>query len=145
LRHYLDSSALVKLLITEDGSDLLDQVFDTASELHSCRIAYPETRAAIAAAWRSSRLDDAGHHRVRVVLDSMIWPELDIVEVTPSLAATAGDLAETWSLRGFDALHFAAALEVAGPDASMVTWDRRLWRAAQAVGLRVLPADLPGA
>jgi uncharacterized protein len=145
LRYYLDTSALVKLLIDEDEFEIADDVFDTTDDLYTCRIAYPEARAAIAAASRASRLDDAERDRARSALDVFVWPELLVIEVTPELAAKAGDLAEEWSLRGFDAVHLAAAVEVAGEDLVLATWDRRLWHAAQAAGVRVLPADPPGA
>jgi uncharacterized protein len=145
LRYYLDTSALVKLLIDEDESEIPDDMFDTTADLYTCRIAYPEARAAIAAASRASRLDDAQRDRARSALDVFVWPELLVIEVTPELGAKAGDLAEAWSLRGFDAVHLAAAVEVAAEDLVLATWDRRLWRAAQAAGLRVFPADPPGA
>ena len=145
MRYYLDTSALVKLLINKDASDIADDLFDTTGDLHTCRIAYPEARAAIAAASRASRLDDAERDRARRALDTFVWPELLVIEVTPGLAAKAGDLAEAWSLRGFDAVHLAAAIEVTGDDLVLATWDRRLSRAARSVGLRVFPADLPGA
>jgi predicted nucleic acid-binding protein len=145
LRYYLDTSALVKLLIDEDASDIADDLFDATGDLHTCRIAYPETRAAIAAASRAGRLDDAERDRARDALDTLVWPDLVVIEVTSELATAAGDLAEAWSLRGFHAVHLAAALEVASDDLIVATWDARLWHAARAEGLRVTPADLPGA
>jgi len=144
LRHYLDTSAIVKLMAAETGSDSVKMVVDTSDGLHTCRIAYPEARAAIAAMERGSRLDREGVHAAKVVLE-WLWVRVSVQEVTATLATAAGDLAERHALRGFDALHLAAALEVAADDLVMATWDLRLSRAAQTSGLRVLPADLPGA
>lgn len=144
MRHFLDTSAVAKLMVAETGSESVQAAVDTSDGLHMCRIAYPEARAAIAAMERASRLDRAGVRTARFVLE-WLWARVSIQEVTASLAATAGDLAERWSLRGFDSVHLAAALDVATDDLVVATWDLRLSRAAQASGLRVLPADLPGA
>ena len=58
---------------------------------------------------------------------------MDIIEVTASLAHTAGDLFEIHALRGYDAVHLAAALLI-GADA-LVSADSDLLTAAAAVGL----------
>lgn len=144
MRYYFDTSALVKLVVDETGSAGIRAAVDAASGLHTCRVAYPEARAAIAAMRRAARLDAARSLASRASLEGA-WLRLQVVEVTSSLATTAGDLAERHALRGFDAVHLAAALEVAGSDLILATWDVRLWHAAHAEGLRVLPADLQGA
>ena len=144
MRHYLDTSALVKLLVAETGSDDMAMAVEISDRLHTCRIAYPEARAAIAAMERASRLDRAGVRTARFVLE-WVWARVSVQEVTATLATAAGDLAEQWSLRGFDAVHLAAALDVATDDLIMATWDLRLSRAAQGAGLRVLSVGSPGA
>jgi predicted nucleic acid-binding protein len=144
VRYYLDTSALVKLVINEAGSDDIRAVAYAATDLHTCRVAYPEARAAIAAMGRSARLDIARSLASRAALEGA-WLRVQVIEVTSGLAATAGDLAERHALRGFDAVHLAAALEVAGDELILATWDARLWHAAHAEGLRVMPAELSGA
>jgi uncharacterized protein len=47
---YFDSSALVKLLAEEEGSDLAAQLWDGRDAAVASRLAYPEVRAALAAA-----------------------------------------------------------------------------------------------
>ena len=74
-----------------------------------------------------------------------LWARVSVQEVTATLATTAGDLAERWALRGFDAVHLAAALEVATDDLVMATWDLGCPEQRKRPGLRVLPAELPGA
>lgn len=145
MTYYLETSALVKTLLDEDGAETVAVVVSGPTRLTTCRIAYPEARAAIAAAMRLRRLKVDQAARARDTLDRVVWPEIDVVEVTALLAASAGDLAERHGLRGFDAVHLAAALEVAGDDLVLMTWDRRLWQAAHNEGLAVLPADPPGA
>lgn len=55
---YFDSSALLKLLVVEDGSDLATDLWEGCDTAVASRLAYPEVRAALAAAGRIHDLDD---------------------------------------------------------------------------------------
>ena len=55
---YFDSSALVKLVVEEAGSDLVADLWNGCDAALSSRLAYPEVRAALAAAGRNNDLDD---------------------------------------------------------------------------------------
>jgi len=65
------------------------------------------------------------------------------VEVTPDLVSRAGELAETLSLRGYDAVHLASAEVMAGPDLVLATSDHQLQSAALTLGFAL--ADLTSA
>ncbi|CAN5281916.1 hypothetical protein BH20ACT5_BH20ACT5_10470 [soil metagenome] len=54
---YFDSSAFVKLLVQEDGSDLAATLWDGCDAAVSSRLAYPEVAAALAVAGRAGRLE----------------------------------------------------------------------------------------
>jgi predicted nucleic acid-binding protein len=60
---YFDSTAFVKLLVEQDGSDLAAALWDGCDAAVSSRLAYPEVRAALAAAGRAERLDAADQRR----------------------------------------------------------------------------------
>ena len=57
---YFDSSVLVKLVVEEVGSDLAAELWDGCDAALSSRLAYPEVRAALAAAGRNHDLDAPG-------------------------------------------------------------------------------------
>ena len=57
---YFDASALVKLVVEEDGSELASRLWDDCDAALSSRIAYPEVCAALAAAGRNRTLNAAG-------------------------------------------------------------------------------------
>jgi hypothetical protein len=62
------------------------------------------------------------------------------------LVARAAALAWEHGLRGYDAVHLAAALvwrETLGEPVTVATYDRELWRGAQASGLQPWPAAMP--
>ncbi|MEJ5868173.1 type II toxin-antitoxin system VapC family toxin [Pseudokineococcus sp. 5B2Z-1] len=135
---YLDSSALVKLVVDEDGSDLAAALWDRADAVVSSRLAGVEVRAALATARRGARIDEAGW----AAADRQ-WASLSVglrtVELSPAVAARAGDLAVEHGLRGADAVHLGSALAVDAGDLVVAVWDDRLARGARAAGLRVVP------
>ena len=60
---YFDSSAFLKLLVEEDGSELAATLWDGCDAAVSSRLAYPEVCAALAAAGRSDRLSSGDQRR----------------------------------------------------------------------------------
>ncbi len=138
---YFDSSAFVKLLAEEAGSELAAQLWDGCDAAVASRLAYPEVRAALAAAARNHDLDDADLDDAELAWDSY-WAATRPVELTAAVEQHAGQLARTHALPGADAVHLASALAIGDPDLVLAAWDRRLHAGAQAAGLRTVPAQL---
>ena len=100
-----------------------------------------ETRAALASARRGGRIT-AAEHREAVNGLAGLWLEIDGIALTEELALRAGELAETFALRGYDAVHLASAEAVAELDTILVTADRDLASAAASLGIAaVVPAS----
>ena len=136
---YLDTSALVKLLLRdEEDAETVRSLIAAMDVSCTSRIAHPEARAALAAARRAGRLAPRDHATARRDLDRAL-SSLRIVELHPVLARAAGDAAERFALRALDAVHLASALALGGRDTVVVTWDRELARAATAAGLGLAP------
>lgn len=131
---YIDTSALLKLVIDEDGSERAEHLWDTADALASAALVVVEGRAALAAARRGARLSAAQHRRARHEFAALV-DELTIVEITAELIDDAAGLAEAESLRGYDAVHLAAALTVGA--AVLTSADSDLCDAAQRRGMHV--------
>jgi uncharacterized protein len=138
---YFDSSALVKLLVEEDGTDLVARLWDGCDAPVSSRLAYPEVRAALAAAHRHLTLDRKG---LQAALETWeeFWAATRPVELRQDVERLAGELAQRHSLRGADAVHLASALTVPKPELIVAVWDKRLHAGAQAEGLATAPAKL---
>lgn len=141
---YFDSSAFVKLLVDEEGSELAAQLWDGCDAALSSRLAYPEVRAALAAAGRNHDLDSDGLASAEQAWQEY-WAATRPVEFTPAVERRAGELACLHALRGADAVHLASALAIAGSDLVMAVWDRRLHAGARAVRLGVAPVRLDDA
>ena len=134
----MDTSALIKLIVVEEGSDVAAQLWGSYAAASSV-LAYPEARAALAAARRARRLSARAHDRAVAELDALN-AELVIVGVDEALARRAGELADERALRGYGAVHLASALALGSGETILVTWDRDLSNAAGDAGLAVAPA-----
>jgi uncharacterized protein len=132
LKLYLDSSALVKRYVAEDGSDAVRAAMAEARQLASCRLGFVETVRAVGLR--------SGHLGARRVRDD--WGAFAVIEIDRDVAEHAAEVALAEGLRAGDAVHLAAALAASAENLIFATWDTRLHRAAQARGLRTLPVAL---
>ncbi|MCB0980113.1 MAG: type II toxin-antitoxin system VapC family toxin [Acidimicrobiaceae bacterium] len=131
---YIDTSVLLKLIIEEDGSDRAALVWSSADAVASVSLIEVEARAAIAAAGRGRRLTAAqGREAVREL--GALLRVLHVMPVTGELVSAAAELADGEGLRGYDAVHLAAALEIGATVLSSA--DATLCAAAARCGLHV--------
>jgi uncharacterized protein len=138
---YFDSSALVKLLADEPGSDLAAELWDGCDAAMASRLAYPEVCAALAASARNHDFSAAELDAAERDWDDY-WAATRPVELTAAVERHAGQLARAHALRGADAVHLASALAIGDPELIVAVWDRRLHAGARAAGCRVAPARL---
>ena len=133
---YFDTSAVVPVLVVEAGSARAAMLWDGADRVVSVRLMYPEGRAALAQAHRLGRLT-ARQLRAAVTEFDSRCEQFDLVEVDDPLARHAGQLAEAHGLRGYDAVHLAAAHRVRDADLVLVAGDQALLTAAIADGMSI--------
>jgi predicted nucleic acid-binding protein len=136
---YFDTSALLKLVIAEDGADHARLVWEQASEIVVSRLAWTEALAALAAARRGRRLSDEGYASAVEVFRGC-FARCAVVSVADQLVDRAADLAAEHDLRAADAIHLATALAVSEADSVFVSWDKRLRQAGLTAGLVTAPA-----
>jgi predicted nucleic acid-binding protein len=127
---------LVKLVVVEGGSEQAAELWGSAYPAASSVLAYPEGRAALAAAHRLDRLTKKAHGEALAAFEAL-YSDLVTVGVDQDLARHAGECAEDFGLRGYDAVHLATALELGDEEVVLVTWDRDLARAAERVDLAI--------
>jgi predicted nucleic acid-binding protein len=136
---YFDTSALAKLILTEPGSDRALACWRAAEDGFSTVLGYLELRSSLDGARRGGRAAHADSAMDELAAGE-IWEEIAEVDVDATVMASALRLITTHGIKTLDAIHLASALIVAGGDAmAMVSFDRRLRRAAAAEGLVVLP------
>ena len=131
---YLDTSSLVKLYVTETGSQMVRQLVAEASVVATSVVAYAETRAALARLRRDGVLTASNLASAEREFEEQ-WGTYLTLDATDALCRAAGELAEQYGLRGFDSLHLATFGEVsrrAGTDeARFSSFDDRLNQSAR--------------
>ncbi len=127
MAHYLDTSALAKLVVAEPESAALRRWLRGADRQPvSSDLARTELLRAV------RRVAPKRVLQARAVLDSVT-----LTEVTTPLFEAAGRL-DPATLRALDAIHLAAALDLGDDLDGLVTYDERLGEAAQLNGITVL-------
>ena len=133
---YVDTSALVPLLIEEPTSAACGELWDAADSVVVTRLAYVETTAALAMAGRMARISEAQASEARSLLDDL-WVVTHVIELGPSLMEAAARSAVVHGLKGYDAVHCAAGVSVNDVDLVAASGDQQLIAAWRAEGLAV--------
>lgn len=127
MAYYLDTSALVKLVVAEAETFALQAWLRAAPRTPvSSDLARTELMRAV------RRVAPDRVLRARMVLDSVT-----ILQVTTAMFEEAGRLDPTL-LRNLDAVHLAAAVALGDDLDGVVTYDERMAGAAEVNGLAVL-------
>jgi len=137
---YLDTSSLLKLYVDEAGSDDIHELVLEAQVVATSIVAYPEARAALARLRRSGHLSASTFAAAKREFEEQ-WPAYFAVELTVGVSHEAGELAERYALRGFDAVHLASFADVARrvtpSDARFSSFDQELNKAARHLARRL--------
>jgi uncharacterized protein with PIN domain len=118
MRLYLDTSALVKLYVDEEGSPLVRSAIERAEIVSTSAITYVEARAAFVRRRHERALKTGDYRRIIRDLDAD-WGRYLVVEITDSLIRGAAHLAEDHRLKAYSAARnlgytFARAASFAG-------------------------------
>lgn len=128
---YLDSSAVLKLLVREPETAGLDAWLEERAD--DTWVTSELTLVEVGRAVR--RLDEDLLPSARALLG-----DVDLVRLSPAVVRDAQDVRPP-VLRTLDALHLASALRVRSELVALLTYDDRLFAAAEVAGL---PAVAPG-
>ena len=106
----------------------------------TCEIAYVEMRSAVARRYREGSFERTTYRRIIRDIGND-WQQLFLIVITSQLVQDAGDIAELYRLRAYDAIHLASGLALQTRAAEPVTfacWDKALELSAIAAKLHVL-------
>lgn len=122
----------------EEGRDLVLEAIEEAGSVATSTVAYAEARAALARKEREGELDHEQHLRSVGALNAQ-WQGFVRLPVSDPIAYRAGEMAERYSLRGFDAIHLASAARLGErfEDLRFLGFDARLVEAAHAASVPV--------
>ena len=141
----IDSSSFAKRYVQEVGSDKLDRLLESASELAFCVILVPEIVSGLNRRLREQVLTIGDYRAVKKqLLDDV--RDATVLQITPSVVSRSVKLLEGNVLHALDALHVACALEWQAD--LFVTSDKRQFKAAvntelhsEFIGQQIIGAD----
>jgi uncharacterized protein len=131
---YFDTSAFVPLLVTEPGTSLARELWDSADEVVTTRLLYVEAAAALARARRMGRITARNR---RTAVDSLdeLWRDFRVIEIDEVVIRRAAELADRYALRGYDAVHCASAERIDAPDLVVASGDKDVLAACTELAL----------
>ncbi len=126
---------LVKLYLEESESDRIQTLVRQADVVVTSVLAYPEARATFARRRRERLMTPVEAASARNQLDAD-WPRFVVIPFGDDLARAAGRLAETYGIRGGDAVHLASFEDLltrcSDEDVRFSSADKRLGQVARA-------------
>jgi predicted nucleic acid-binding protein len=147
---YLDSSALVKRYVVEEGSKAVNSRFDRGEKIYTSVLSFAEVHAAIGRKYRDKEL--SAQQKEKLVYEFQAdWSfSLSLLELTAITMSSLPSLCENYSLKASDAIHLSAAFwlkdairlrakgfENSGNIVEFGVYDRQLGEAALKCGFQV--------
>jgi predicted nucleic acid-binding protein len=141
---YLDASALVKQYVVERHSAQVSGMIARADALGTATTSRAEVAAALA---KAARVGTLSRDEAQAALQAFYaqWPDLVRLQLSEAILTQASAMAWEFGLRGYDAVHLAAAhfwQASLGETVTLAAFDRQLWEAGPRIGLAVWPEDL---
>lgn len=124
---YIDSSALLKLLVREAETAALEADLASREGLVTSSLAVVECQRAVRRAGTRRLLQRA----------EQVFEAVYLLELTPPILESAATLGPP-TVRSLHAIHLATALSIDDEDLDLITYDDRLAEAARSNGLRVM-------
>jgi len=137
---YFDTSALVKLYVDEPRVKPARDAAGTAEVIATSILTYAEMRSAFSRKRRSGEISPDQLERFKTQFETD-WNILEIVPIEETIVRQAGDFAESFLLKGFDAVHLATAASLVRRfgEVTFACFDVDLLRAAALRGMTLLP------
>jgi uncharacterized protein len=126
---FLETSALLRMLLGEDGGDSVAQRLREADRAIASRLIRVEAERALI----RLGLDRPKHQRKLLEMERELkhfWPKLDFIEITQHICEQAGRIAPRSRIRSLDAIHLATFfwIKELEPTIEMLTFDERIQR-----------------
>lgn len=127
---YLDTSALIKLVVAEDESAAVDRYLRDAAMVSSTLLVVEGRRSILRRA------------PLRLPQIDVVLTRVSTIEISDAVVETASRLPDP-ALRSLDAIHLATALSIGDDIDAVLTYDDRLAAAAASHGLTVARPGRP--
>jgi uncharacterized protein len=131
---YFDMSVFVPLLIDEETTPECGSLWTRAGSKIATRLVHVEANSALERARRAGRVSRKQHDAALARVE-YYWRDMTVLELDDRLMRRASELAARFGLRGYDAVHCAAAESINDDDLVAASADVRLLDAWHTLGL----------
>ena len=138
---YFDTSALMKLFVTEQHSEVTQRFAAESARVVVSQITWVEMCAGLALKQRTRQVN-ADISATALDQLRLEWPRYLRLAIDDHLTAEAGDLAQRFGLRAYDGIQLASAQRAhrqLGRNLLFCCFDKQLNAAATALGVGVAP------
>ena len=132
MKTLFDSSAFAKRYIDEAGSQTVEDILSSTTELGLCIVCIPEILSAYNRLVREKKLAPSQYRQLKARFSADVSDAV-IVDLTPDVLAACTLILEASPVRALDALHVACAVQWAAE--LFVSADKRQLAAAKKAGL----------
>ena len=137
---YCDTSALMKLFVTEQHSQTVQNIAAESTRVVVSQITWVEMCSGLGLKQRTKQVDAAIATTALEQLRTE-WPRYSKLSVDEDLMAEAGELALSFGLRAYDSIQLASAQRAhsqLGANLLFCCFDKSLNAAAKALGIGVM-------
>ncbi len=141
--NYLDTSALIKRFVREQGSDTVTKLVESGEPVATAKIAFAEVYSGLTRRLREGDLSSRAYSLVCRQFERD-WAGFLRVDLHDEILTLGRDLIRRHPLRALDAIHLASALSLQkalGEDVAFTASDARLMRAAAAERLKTFNVE----
>ncbi len=141
--NYLDTSALIKRFVREQGSDTVAKLVESGEPVATAKIAFAEVYSGLTRRFREGDLSGRAYALVCRQFERD-WGGFLRVDLHDEVLTLARDLIRRHPLRALDAIHLASALSLQkalGEEVAFAASDARLMRAAVAERLKTFNVE----
>lgn len=134
---YCDTSALIKRYVEEEGTELVDALWEKSKGIATSTVAFAEALAAFSRRHREGLLS-VKEYKAAVEKFKGDYASLILVPIDTALNHAIETIIKKYPLRGFDAIHLASALvfgKLKDSGLQFACFDRNLNEAAKKEGL----------
>ena len=143
---YLDSSALVKRYVEEEGTNSVKSILEDNGLIATSKLTYPEILSALMRKVRAGEIERKKFNGILDVFDKD-WEHVLVLDFHNDLLQVLKMLIEKHPLKAADAIHLSSALWLklsSKTDITFIASDSSLLKAARAEKLQVInPLDEP--
>ena len=137
---YLDSSALVKRYVQEEGTDFVKSILAGHGLITTSKLTYPEILSALMRKVRAGEIERKTFNGIVEMFDKD-WDHVLVLDFHNDLLQIVKVVIEKHPLKAADAIHLSSALWLklsSKADVTFVASDSNLLKAAQAEKLQIM-------